>query len=222
MHNDLHQQHPPDAHERAREAMPEYAARRALGQQPDLSPPEAAGHLDSCAVCRSELAELAELTEAAYGGLLEPAPAYPKPSLAFLGTCPTPPDPAEQPGLLDQLGRLVISFSEQLLASLQAPSLAGALRGQLLYRYTQGGGPRNIDVTIEIFSEDTARDRGRVQVMVDLPDRDPLDQSGCQVIVQTGDASWTGATDETGCVSFIGIPLQALPRLRVEVVPKTT
>lgn len=218
MHNNLYPQRSPDAHQQAREAMPEYAAQRALGQQPDQAPPELARHIGACAACRGELDELVELTDTAYAGRLERAASYPRPNLSFLSA----PAPAEQPGLLDQIGRVVIAFSEALLASLQAPTLAGALRGQLLYRYTQGGGSHNIDVTVEVFSEDAARERGRLQIMVELLDHDPLDQSGSRVIVQTGDAAWTGATDETGCVSFAGIPLRALPRLRVEVVPKTT
>lgn len=222
MYNNLYPHHPPDAHQQAREAMPEYAALCALGQQPDLAPPELARHIGTCATCNGELAELVELTDTAYTGRLERASSYPKPNLSFLAAPASPPAPAAQPGLLDQIGRVVITFSEALLASLQAPSLAGALRGQLLYRYTQGGGPHNIDVTVEVFSEDTARERGRLQIMVELLDHDPLDQSGSRVIVQTGDDALTGATDETGCVSFAGIPLRVLPRLRVEVVPKTT
>ncbi|GAB4191004.1 MAG: hypothetical protein OHK0022_04330 [Roseiflexaceae bacterium] len=208
-------------HEQVRERLPEYAAVVALGGAAP-QPQELAAHLRGCASCQAELEELVTLTDAAYAGRIPAAAAYPRPDLACLGLrVAARPAPA-QPGVFDRLGRLVVSFSEALLASLQTPSLAGAMRGSLLCRYTQGGGPRNIDVTIEVFTEDSARERGRIQVMVDVPDNDPFDQSGSRVILQADDRSWDAATDETGCVSFAGIPLGALPRLRVEVVPKTT
>ncbi|HEU4321689.1 MAG TPA: hypothetical protein VFS21_00935 [Roseiflexaceae bacterium] len=206
-------------HEQVRERLPEYAAMVALGGAAP-QPQDLAAHVRGCTSCREELEDLLALTGAAYEGRIPAAPAYPQPDLSCLGLrMSTAP---EQPGVFDRLGRLVVSFSEALLASLQTPSLAGAMRGSLLCRYTQGGGPRNIDVTIEVFTEDSARERGRVQVMVDVPDSDPFDQSGSHVTLQADGRSWDAATDETGCASFAGVPLRALPRLRVEVVPKTT
>ncbi len=208
-------------HEQVRERLPEYAALLALGGAVS-QPRDLAAHVRGCASCREELEDLLALTDAAYVGRIPAAPAYPRPDLACLGLRAAAPPAPEQPGVFDRLGRLVVSFSESLLASLRAPSLAGAMRGSLLCRYTQGGGPRNIDVTIEVFTEDSARERGCIQVMVDVPDSDPFDQSGSRVTLQADGRLWDAATDETGCASFAGVPLRALPRLRVEVVPKTT
>ena len=94
-----------------------------------------------------------------------------------------------KPWFIDELGRLVLNFSQAVLESLQQPSLVGATRGGLLYRY------------------------------VEVPSRDPLDQAGSQVSLHAGDASWHGETDEVGSVDFAPVPLETLPQLRLEISP---
>lgn len=202
-----------------RELLPEYAAQLALGKHPEELYRQVAEHLQQCEACRAELNELLDLTIAAYTGQVEPAASYPQADLSFLyQESARVPD---RPWLIDALGRLVITFSEGLLATAGRPSLAGAARGQLLYRYVQDPeSVHDLAVTIEVFADERARDVGRVQVVVDVPSRGPLDQTGSQVVLRFGDAFQQGETDESGCVSFAPVPLAALPRLRVEVLPR--
>lgn len=207
------------SHEAARAMLPEYATAAALGSQPEETDPALDDHIRRCDVCRAELEELTTLAKHAFSGRLDPADDYPNFDLSFIK--PAPEARASYPWFLDQLGRLIVTFSEELLAGLRQPTLAGAPRGQLLYRYTQEPGPaRNLELSIEVFTEDTARTTARVQVIVDVPDYGALDQSGSQVTLRYGEASCSGETDDSGCVDFKRIPLDALPNLRVEVAPK--
>jgi hypothetical protein len=206
------------AHTEIYERLPEYATAAALGSAPEALYPNIAAHLAQCAACRAELDELLELTLCAYDGMLTRSPSYPHANLAFLPTPEVRPAPA-RPWLIDERGRLLISLSQPLLAS-SASSLTGAARGRLLYRYIQDpGSVEDLEVTIEVFAEDTTRRHGRVQVVVDVPSRGPLDQIGSRVILRADDHEWEGETDESGCVDFAPIPLDAVPQLRVEIAP---
>jgi hypothetical protein len=198
--------HPP------RDMFPAYATSAALGAAPQA---DLAAHLASCPTCRVELDELAELTRVAYIGQIEPSHDYPQPDLSFLGQPQS--RPADQPSLLDDLGRLIIVFTEALLTTLHKPSLAGAARGELMYRYVQEPGP--LRVTIEVYAESEASMTGRVQVNVDIDSRDPFEQQGTQVVLRAGEEAWQGQTDQTGYVDFTPVPLSSLPGLRVEVTP---
>jgi len=207
-------------HDAIRELFPAHATAIALGGAPQPADPALLAHLGACAECRAELDELVALTVAAYDGAVAAAPAYPAADLAFL----TPPAPLPRarghPWRLDGLGRLLIEFSEALIETLTPRSFAGAARGQFLLRYVQEpGSVGDLDVTIEVFAEDAARGIGRVRVGVDVPSRGPFDQSGSRVVVRADTASWQGETDETGSVDLAPIPLDAVPRLRVEITP---
>ena len=122
-------------------------------------------------------------------------------------------------------GRLEIRFSNALLASMSHQSLAGAaraVRGQLIFRYTQEpGSVRDLDVSIEVYTEDIGQQQGRVRVGVDVASRSPLDQHGSLVTLYLGAANWEAETDETGCVDFVPVPLEELSSLRVEITPLT-
>lgn len=204
----------------AREVLSEYATETALGNAPQEIYPTVAEHLADCETCRADLSDLLELTIPAYDGEVEAADSYPPADLSFL--CPPVPAPIERtnPWRIDAAGRLVIEFTEALLNSLRTPSLAGASRSQLLYRYVQDpGSVQDLDVTIEAFAEDLATGVGRVRVGVDVPSRGPFDQGGSRVELRTSDQTWHDETDDTGSVDFTPIPLAALPRLRVAISP---
>ena len=222
---------PGEARERAHQAildrLPEYATAAALGTPPEDRYPDVAAHLAGCAACRAELEELLALTVPAYAGEVEAAPTYPRPDLSFLGApagrpgAVRAPHQPEQSWLLDAAGRLVIAFSQGLLDRLRQPALAGAARGRLLYRYArEAGAADDLEVTIEVFAEDPARDLGRVRVCVEAAGRDPLDQAGNRVELRAGSLACHGETDETGEVAFPALPLAALPGLRVEIAPR--
>jgi hypothetical protein len=177
-------------------------------------------HIAVCPDCAAELRELLALVQPAYAGTLIPAPHSPAVDLGFLET------PRPQPPIWRfEAGRLEIRFSNALLVNMRQQPLAGAARaarGQLLYRYTQEpGSVDDLDVSIEVYTEDEAQQLGRVRVAVDVASRSPLDQHGSLVTLYLGEANWGAETDETGCVDFAPVPLKHLPSLRVEITPLT-
>ncbi len=204
----------------AREHLPAYATEIALGGSPESgSYAGLLAHLAECAECQVDLDDLLEVLLPAYAERIAPAASYPRPDLTFL-EAPAQPARAPDRHWLFEAGRLVIQFSENLLATLGQPALAGAARGRLLYRYVQEpGSVADLDVSIEVYAEDAARIHARVRVGVDVPSRGPLDQTGSLVALRADDVSLQGETDESGCVDFGPIPLAALPRLRIEITP---
>jgi hypothetical protein len=207
-----------------REQLPAYATALAIGADPAADSPDTAAHLAACSDCAAELLELLALVQPAYDGTLIPAPDAPKVDLRFLNTPQHQPQPPA-PIWRFAAGRLEIRFSNALLASMRQQPLAGAARaggGQLLCRYTQEpGSVHDLDVSIEVYSEDAAQHQGRVRVGVDVGSRSPLEQHGSLVTLYLGAANWEAETDETGCVDFAPVPLEELPSLRVEITPLT-
>ena len=193
----------------------ELAAALARGDtQADLYE-EIAGHVQGCVGCQVELDDILDMIEPVYAAGLAPAPAYPAPNLRFLRPAAAPARP-----WLVEAGRLIVLFSEELLASLRPPALAGAARGLLLYRYTQEpGSVADMDVAIEVYADDPSSRQGRVRVHVDIPSRGPLDQTGSLVVLRAGDLHMRGATDESGTADFAPVPLSELPQLRIEITP---
>ena len=204
-----------------RELLPEYATAEALGQAPEDLYPGVAAHLSRCLMCRAELNELRELILAAYTGRIEPAAAYPEADLSFLPRREPAAQAPEQAWRIDDLGRLVVSFSQALLSALRQPALAGAARGALLYTYALGPAALpDREVRIEVFVEDAGRDLGFVRVGVEHLSRDPLDQPPNQVVLRAGDVAWHGETDESGYAAFESVPLALLPQLEVEITTR--
>jgi hypothetical protein len=167
------------------------------------------------------LDELMELAAAAGGGIA-PAPGYPAADLTFLrqrrvpATARTP----RRPWVVDELGRLIIQLADGLLAALRQPAPMLATRGQLLYSYIQPPDTvADLNVRIEAFASDSAPDRARVRVDVDIPSRDTFDQSASRVVLRAESEIWQALTDESGCAEFAAIPLDALLRLQVEITP---
>ena len=166
--------------------------------------------------------ELLELVRPAYAGALTPAARYPAVDLTFLEAPAQPPQPTA-PVWQFEAGRLAIRFSPALLAGMRRQPLAGAARGargELILRYTQEpGSVQDLDVSIEVYTEDAAQQQVRVRVGVDVASRSPLDQHGSLVKLYLGEANWEAETDETGSVDFVPVPLEDLPSLRVEITP---
>jgi anti-sigma factor RsiW len=200
------------------ELLPEYATILALGETPQAQFAPLEEHLAKCAECQVDLDELLELTIAAYTERLEPALEYPRPDLSFL-------QPAALPRSFAQMWRLeedtlVITLSALILQAAQQQSLAGVLRGRLLYRYVQE--PRSVadlEVSIDVYAEESRPGQGRVRVSVEVPSRDPMEQAGSLVVLRADQLRLDGRTDELGCVDFSPVPLVALPHMRVEITP---
>jgi hypothetical protein len=205
-----------------REELPIYAAALAIGIDAEAAVPGIAAHLATCLDCATELHELLETARSSYAGALTPTARYPVIDLAFLGMPTQPPLPVAPVWQLED-GRLTIRFSPALLSRIRQQPLAGAARGahgELIFRYTQDpGSVRDLDVSIEVYTEDAAHQQGRVHVGVDVTSRSPLNQHGSLVTLHLGESSWAAETDETGGVDFASVPLADLPSLHVEITP---
>lgn len=212
-----HTAHAELSHEEARALLPQYAAAMALGQNPPVQYLDLYLHIRSCAACSAELEALLKLVRPIYRGQVAPADSYPDFNLAFLQR----PAPAAvgRNWFIDHLQRLVVEFSTALLAELSAAPYAQAARGAALYHYTPDPvPPGDLGVTVDVFADDGAPGQGSVQVLIDLPSRDPFDQSGTRVHLHVGEAAWQGVTGTTGSVTFTAVPLKQLPQLRLEIM----
>jgi hypothetical protein len=207
-----------------REELPIYAAALAIGVDAEAAVPGITAHLAVCPDCVAELRDLLELVQPAYTGTFTPAARYPVVDLSFLQALTPPPLPTAPLWRFDA-GRLTIQFSHAQLAGMRPQPFAGAARGargELLLRYTQEpGSVQDLDVSIEVYTEDAAQHQGRVRVGVDVASRSPLEQHGSMVTLYLGADNWDAETDETGCVDFAPVPLADLPSLRVEITPLT-
>jgi hypothetical protein len=216
-----HFRHIDRSHAEVYTALPSYAAAMALGQAPETRDPDLAAHLYSCPACSAELDELLELVMPAYHGQVTPAAGYPEFDLSFLRLNHTRLDEAHPSWFIDSLRRLVVEFSEPLLVSLRQTGYAQAVRGPAIYHYVPTPAPSNLELTIDVFADERVADQGNVQVLLDLPTRDPFEQSGLSVNLRVGDLLWEGTTSTTGSVTFAAVPLKDLARLRIEIaLPK--
>ncbi len=213
-----HSSHTDRSHEEARALLPGYAAALALGQAPEIQYPEVAAHVQGCMACRADLDELLALVLPTYRGELVPAADYPQVDLSFLGS-PAPQIAKTRPSwFIDSLHRLVVEFSDALLASMRQSAYAQAARGAALYHYTpESPPPDNLGITIDVFAADGKLQVANIQVLLDVPSRDPFDQSGTNVTLRIGDLVWEASTSATGSVTFTAVPLERLPQLRVEI-----
>jgi hypothetical protein len=202
------------AHTATRAALPQYAAAVALGQNVKRRFPRETEHLDSCQECRANLDELLGLVLPAYRGQLPPVAERPHVDLSFLRPAVRPSWAIETAG---QLRRLLVEFSEPLLAQLNQARLAQATRGPVLYHYTPEPPPGELGLTIDVFADEQAPGQGSVQVLLDLPGLDPLEQAGTHVTLRIAELVWEGSTGATGAVTFAAVPLTRLAQLRLEV-----
>lgn len=81
-------------HQAIRDQLAEFAARAALGEDPEQTYPHVAAHLAGCVDCRAVLAEILALVRPAYAGEVPPAASYPNPDLSFLRP-PTETEPSD-------------------------------------------------------------------------------------------------------------------------------
>jgi hypothetical protein len=212
-----HSSHTDRSHAEVHAALPSYAAAKALGQAPEIQYPDVAAHLRSCPACSGELDELLELIMPAYHGQVATADGAPEFDLSFLPRQQMRVDDPRPSWFIDSLRRLVVEFSEPLLAAMQQTAYAQAVRGPAMYHYAPTPAPSNLELTIDVFADERVADQGNVQVLLDLPSRDPLDQSGLAVNLHVGDLRWEGTTSTTGSVTFAAVPLKDLARLRIEI-----
>ena len=212
-----HSSHIDRSHTEVHAALPSYAAAMALGQAPEALYPDVSAHLQTCPTCSAELDELLELVMPVYHGQVAAAAGAPEFDLSFLRPSAASAIEPHPSWFIDSLRRLVVEFSEPLLVALRQTAYAQAVRGPAIYHYVPEPAPSHLGLTIDVFADERVADQGNVQVLLDLPSRDPLDQSGLLVNLRVGDQRWEGATSTTGSVTFAAVPLKDLARLRIEI-----
>ena len=205
------------SHTEVHAALPSYAAAMALGQAPETLYPDVSAHLQTCPTCSAELDELLELVIPVYRGQVAAAAGAPEFDLSFLRPSAASSSEPRPSWFIDSFRQLVVEFSEPLLVALRQAPYAQAVRGPAIYHYVPEPAPSNLGLTIDVFADERVADQGNIQVLLDLPSRDPFDQSGLLVNLRVGDRHWEGATSTTGSVTFASVPLKDLARLRIEI-----
>jgi hypothetical protein len=189
-------------------------------------------HLESCAACQKEYAELKRLLQFEHSQTLHAPPVLATFDFSYLvretGETPAtkPKDVAEHVWHLDEIGRLIIRFSDRLLQTLQAKpqSLTYAMErsdeeADLLYQFTlqQVIEDRNIAITVSQM-RDTSH-FCTVIVEVDIPSRGGWPNlTETVVVLKRGiTALQTQMTDAFGKTAFRDISTDDLPQLVFEI-----
>lgn len=181
----------------------------------------AAGHLVTCTDCQQEYTALKHLLRLERQGQLEQPPVEGVFDFAYLPAAPTAP--AALPWRLDDLGRLVIQFTADLLRSLQGPAwqpayLKSGRAPALDYRLTGEVADLNVHITAEPAPGDPQQ--LIVEVGVDIPSRGGWPNLAGNLVTlrrSTGDVIEVQETDAFGKVVFEHVPAAELPYLAVEV-----
>jgi anti-sigma factor RsiW len=212
------------------EWLPDYLQAEEDGQADQAQWQKVALHLTTCPVCAAAYAELAELAALANKEPdIEPA-AYPAPRLDFLREQPAQAlQPAKVPWRLDQLGRLVIELSADLLRSLQTPAFqpgyAGAgLKSQansVLWALNLVDAVEDLEVAITTQPLSEAPERCRMSIQVSIPSRGGWPNlAGTTISLQRDQQELaTRTTDPFGIVVFSELAITDLPHLQVTILP---
>lgn len=189
--------------------------------------PAAATHLASCASCAAAYAELRSLFAAEQAGAFEQPPVPLAIDYGYLERHTpiveeAPAVEAPKPWRLDELGRLLIQFSVDLLArlapspALQPSYLKGATAG-LIYSLT--GEIPDLDATVRVTPSRGDASSVTVTVEVDVPSRDGWPNLGGTVVrlLRGGEELDTQETDAFGRAVFERVPMEALAELVVEI-----
>lgn len=172
-----------------------------------------AAHLRQCRACQRAADELAQMVGEAFSGRLVPQ-ATPPPDLSFLRRVVRSATTGER----HAASQVVLGMADLIDSSDPVLAFMGASRGDLIGRYTQSlHGPDGPNVIVEVIATDTTRSQGRIRIAVDMPSRDPLDQSGNRVVLRVDGQLWSGETDQHGQVELGPVPVAALPRMRIEI-----
>ena len=180
--------------------------------------PAVAAHLDQCLSCQQAYQELQALLALEQAGEFVAPPVAPTFDFGYLPQRPAP-RPAQR---LDDLGRLVIQFTAELLAGLQGPALRPAfLKGDtpaaLTYELTDATG--DLHVRIEAEPQRRNPQQMTIEVAVDIPSRGGWPHlAGSIVTLRRGDETLDQQeTDPFGKVVFEAVPAVDLPRLSIAV-----
>lgn len=214
---------PPDCWE-CQIDMAAYVDAELAGQDAAALYPAVQIHLVQCNACSQQYEELTALLRLESQGRLEQPPAQPGFDYSFLDQTDkiveSPPE--EKPWRLDELGRLIIEFSAELLRSLQEPTvqpsyLKSGEAPPLQFVLHDEVDDLNVGISAEPDMEDPVT--YTVNVGVDVPSRGGWPNlAGMPVTLRRGgELMATQATDAFGQAVFEGIAAEDLDRLSFEI-----
>ncbi len=183
-----------------------------------------AAHLDQCAACQQAYQELKALLALERSGELAAPPVAPSFDFGYLPAQPAQPatPPAGRPWRWDELGRLVIQWTADLLASLQGPALQPALlksAAPVRLSYELAGAVDDLAVRIDAEPQRGDATQWTVEVAVDIPSRGGWPHlAGNLVTLRSGaDLIDEQETDAFGKVVFEDVSVEALSQLSFTV-----
>lgn len=190
---------------------------------------QVAVHLSTCPSCAAAYGALAELAALADGEEGIEPPTYPVPDLSFLeAKKASPPGQAGVRWWLDEMGRLIVQLSDELIQAMRPPGLraataglkAGPSRGEL-FELVIGKAGGDLSVTITAEEEPGDPDRCALVVSVDVPSRGGWPNlAGSRVVLRRQEQELERQrTDAFGQVVFEEVEVRDLGRLAFEIAP---
>lgn len=183
--------------------------------------PEVTAHLVTCTDCQQAYVELKTLLSAEWQGRLAVPPVAPAFDFSYL---PEPTkDAAPRAWRLDELGRLVIQLSGDLLRSVQGPAWQPSYLKSAnvpTFDYRLAGELDDLTVHITAKPGHTDPQRVMIEVAVGIPSRGGWPHlAGSLVTLRraTGEVVEVQETDAFGKVVFENVPAEDLPELVFEI-----
>ena len=204
------------SHQEVRDRLHAYAFAILMEDAPEARYPAVAAHLARCTECRADLDELLDMTRTAAMGVGEPVSSDSVPDLSRLPRPRMKTANRSPPWFIDQLGRLLLEFSEALLRSWQPSPVLGTPRGDLLYEYHYESETQEPSLMVEIFAEEHP-EMTLLYVTIDVPNRDVRDQMGIPITLHGAGVPQHAQTDRSGTARFPHIARAALAHLRLEI-----
>jgi hypothetical protein len=216
--------------EECQDSLPDYLTAVTDGQAGQADWQRVTLHLALCPHCAATFAQLSHLRELAEGKRGVEPPQVPAPQLGFLasqrGAQPSPAIPWR----LDELGRLIIELSGDLVRALQAATrpasfgAAGLKSNTAPVRLFQADlNEMTGDLEVSLTAEQTRRDPTRCTLLVDVrvPSRGGWPHLAGTEVTLKRDGQEVGrqATDAYGTAVFEGLAVPDLARLAVEIEP---
>jgi hypothetical protein len=213
----------------------EYVDAQVMGIKPARDFTQIELHLQVCPHCARAYRELMDLVTSAYTEKVPRPVRKPKFDFSFLPTAPTKPfdTPAatqDRPFRWDELGRLIIEFSAELVRALQPPAYQPAYAAVKSPRSSRTlcqlsleevGEDLNVTITAEEMRDDPTLCIAIVEV--NIPSRGGWPNlANTEVTLKRGKAELeTQLTDAYGEAIFEGINTDDLAHLVFEITPRT-
>ena len=186
-------------------------------------------HLESCPYCSTAYALLSDLIDLAIGERGVEPPDYPEPDLSFLWAASTEaPQTTSRAWGLDELGRLILEFSTELVSAWQLPAQAmaglkseGAEKVLGQARWEREG----VDLEVEIIAKTQPDEPSRCTIMVEanIPSRGGWPNlADTKVTLKRRDKTELDMqlTNAFGQALFEGVDVDDLPELVFQVIPE--